>query len=80
MDPVSTTALLQAGSSVLGGALGGNKAGGPSSAFATSNAFLDGSGWTVNTGQGGSATAQNLPWALLIAAALVALLIVKKVK
>lgn len=78
MDPISGTAWLQAGSSVLGSALGGNKAGGPSSAFATSSGYLDGSGWTVNTAPGGSATNQAIPLWLIAAGLLVAVLALRR--
>lgn len=51
MDPVTTAALIQGGSSVLSSALKGGGPAGPSYADSGSGeAVFDNSGWTVNFG------------------------------
>ena len=70
-------AWLNAGSSVLAGALGGNKSPGPSSAVSGASGYLDGSGWVVNTAPGGSASATVFPWWMVAAGALVVLIALK---
>lgn len=58
-DPTGTSALLTAGSSVLGKALQGGA--GPSRAESASRteAIFNNSGWTVNFGDGANVSAKN---------------------
>lgn len=79
VDPTSALAWFQAASPVLGKVLGGSSAG-PSHAesSAYTNATFDNSGWTVATGRGNATQTPELPWAWILGAALVGLLIWKR--
>lgn len=63
MDPITTAALINAGSQVLGSTLKGGGSAGNTRTDPQSSVYQDGSAWAVNFGQGGSAgaTAANKP-------------------
>lgn len=74
MDPISSAQLLTAGSNVLGAALGGSKAPGPSHADSGQVwANFDHSGWTVSYGSagvlGGGSSPSVMAWAAIAFAA-----------
>lgn len=72
------SALISAGSSVAGKAVGGTAmpAGRSNADFGGSFGF-DNSGWTVATGQG-KASATAIPWMAIAAAAVVVLILLRR--
>lgn len=68
MEPITSAQLLTAGSHVLGQALGGSKAGGPSNADSGQVwANFDHSGWTVSYGSAGVLGGGSSPSVLMLA-------------
>lgn len=80
MDPMTTAALISAGSNVLGKAMSAPPSAAQSSAY--QNASVDHSGWVIDFGPGSATNAPGLPsWVLGVgigAAALVGLVWIKK--
>lgn len=67
MDPITTAALISAGSNVLGRAVSGGAAAGPSRSDAQSGISVNNPNWgsfAVSFGSGSVSTAQNASWAM----------------
>jgi len=78
VDPLTQAAFINAGSNVIGKAIGGSAMpAGPSRADFSGSFAFDNSGWTVATGQG-KASATAIPWAVVAVAAVAVLILMRK--